>query len=59
MLEQRIVLHESLHRFDMVHDGGSHDVGSLDAGTNRSGTAAQNQMIGAQIIKVRNQLRPR
>jgi hypothetical protein len=59
VLEQRIVLHESLHRFDMSHDGGAHDTGPLDAGTNRNGAAAQNQIIGAQILMIRNQPHPR
>jgi len=59
VLEQRIVLHESLHRFAMSHDGGAHDTGPLSANTNRSGTAAQNQINAPQIDNIRDQQRPR
>jgi hypothetical protein len=59
VLETRIVLHESLHKFAMSHDGGAHDTGPLSANTNRSGTAAQNQINAPQIDNIRDQQRPR
>gem|GEM_PF-5763416 len=56
---ERTVLHESAHRFNMLHGTPPGDEGPLSVANNLSGNAASNQFTDAQLNVIRNVPRPR
>lgn len=61
VLEQRTVLHEILHHFDMSHlvvPRPCYDFGIMDSTTVSTGPAVDNQLNTCQIDKIRDELEP-